>query len=231
MCRAAMPCARARTLYHTDAEVLGALELDAPELEALVLVVAWSGGGGLEEPYHTASVMNAGCATLTPRRRCCPCARTAIFLWPLLWSVLLAMWTPTRCQSYLWKARGACRPAWSALITGEDYHAQNGFNARGARHKPSETFEFPVVSLSGGPGEDMRSRARTPAAVWADPFLSHIWAGNGSTGPCLSGCVGPLGCVFTIFLFTWTRSDARWLNGSARWRCPKERVECPVGSE
>jgi hypothetical protein len=119
----------------------------------------------------------------------------------------------------------------SALITGEDYHAQNGFNARGARHEPSETFEFPVVSLSGGPGEDMRSRARTPAAVWADPFLSHIWAGNGSTGPRLSGCVGPLGCVFTIFMFTWTRSDARWSNGSARWRCPKERVECPVGSE
>jgi hypothetical protein len=96
-----VPCAQARTLYRVNAEVLGAPVLDAPELEALVLAVAWPGGGGLEEPCRTASVVNAGCATPSPRRRCCPCARTAIFLRPLFLYVLLAMWTPTRCQSYL----------------------------------------------------------------------------------------------------------------------------------
>jgi hypothetical protein len=64
----------------------------------------------------------------------------------------------------------------SALIISKDYHAQNGINARGARRKPLETFEFPVVSLPGRPGEDMRRRVWMPAAVWADPSLSHIWA-------------------------------------------------------
>jgi hypothetical protein len=91
-----VPYARARTLYRADAEVLG-----APELEALVLAVAWPSGGGLEEPFRTVSVVKAGCATPTPCRHCCPCARTAIFLRPLFWSVLLAMWTPTRSLSYL----------------------------------------------------------------------------------------------------------------------------------
>jgi hypothetical protein len=81
--------------------VLGAPVLDAPELEALVLAVAWPGDGGLEEPCRTSSVVNAGCATPMSRHRCCPSARTTIFLRPLFWSVLLAMWTPTRCQSYL----------------------------------------------------------------------------------------------------------------------------------
>jgi hypothetical protein len=66
-----------------------------------VLAVVWPGGGIAEAPCHRASMVNADCATPRPRRRCYPCARTAIFLRPLFWSVLLAMWTPTRCLSYL----------------------------------------------------------------------------------------------------------------------------------
>jgi hypothetical protein len=81
--------------------VLGAPVLDAPVLEAPVLAMAWLGGGVEEEPCHRASVVNAGCATPMPRRRCCPCARKVIFLRPLFWCVLLAMWTPTHFPSYL----------------------------------------------------------------------------------------------------------------------------------
>jgi hypothetical protein len=50
--------------------VLDASELEAQVLDAQVLAVAWPSGGGLEEPFRTASVVNAGCATPTPRRRC-----------------------------------------------------------------------------------------------------------------------------------------------------------------
>jgi hypothetical protein len=92
----------------------------------------------------------------------------------------------------------------------------NIINARGARREPLETVEFRAVSLPGGLGEDKRRRARTRAAVRADPSLSHIWVGNGSNGPHLSICIGPLGCVFPHFLSTRTRSDARWSNESAR---------------
>jgi hypothetical protein len=40
------------------------------------------------------------------------------------------------------------------------------------------------------------------AAVQADPSLSHIWAGNRSTGPRLSACVGSMG-AFRRALVEW----------------------------
>jgi hypothetical protein len=61
--------------------------LGAQGLDAQLLGAAWPSGGGLEQPFVTVSVENTGCATPTPRRRCCPCARTTISLQPLLWSV------------------------------------------------------------------------------------------------------------------------------------------------
>jgi hypothetical protein len=74
--------------------------------------------------------------------------------------------------------------------------------------------------------------------VRADPSLSYIWAGNGSPGPRLSVCVGPLGGDLPNFLSARTRSDAGWSFASARWRCPKgppnsiwgrrRRKSCPV---
>jgi hypothetical protein len=56
--------------------------------------------------------------------------------------------------------------------------------------------------LPGGPGEDTKRRAdvwadRSP--VRADPFRSHICAGNRSGGSRLSIWVRPLGCLFPLF--------------------------------
>jgi hypothetical protein len=178
-----VPCARARTPYRVDVEVLGAPELEAQVRDAQVLAVAWPSGGGAEEPFRTASVVNAGCATPTPRRRCCPCARTTISLRPLFRSVARDVDANSLPGLFV------DRPGALAVLRGRrgvgiDHrrglpHA-NDINARGARREPSKTFEFRAVSLPGGPGEDMRRRARTRAAVRADPSLFHIWTGNGS---------------------------------------------------
>jgi hypothetical protein len=70
-----------------DALELEAMVLDAQVLDAQVLAMAWPSGGGLEQPFRTASVENAGCATPTSRRRCRPCARTTISIRPWFWSV------------------------------------------------------------------------------------------------------------------------------------------------
>jgi hypothetical protein len=190
----------------------------------LVLAVVWPSGGGLEQPFRTVSVENAGCATPTPHHCCYPCARTAISLHPWLWSVAGDVDANSATNGLF-----VDRPGETAALPGRrgvgiDHRRglprANGINARGVGREASETFEFRAVPLLGGPGEDMRRHARTRAAVRADPSLSHIWAGNGSTGPRLSVCVGPLGCVFPIFISARTRSDARWSNGLARWRCP-----------
>jgi hypothetical protein len=122
-----VPCARACTLYHADAPALGAQVLDAQVLEAQVLGVAWPSGGGLEQPFGMLSVENAGCATPMPRRRCCPCTRTAISLRPWLWSVAGDVDANSATNRLFVDKSGRLPPCVvaeaSALITDEDWHA------------------------------------------------------------------------------------------------------------
>jgi hypothetical protein len=50
--------------------------------------------------------------------------------------------------------------------------------------------------------------------IRSDPFLSHIWAGNGSAGPHLSVWVGPLGCVipyYSVRVDTFGREVVVWI--------------------
>jgi hypothetical protein len=83
---------------------------------------------------------------------------------------------------------------------GEDGSTQSGYQVGSAGHKDARADACADRSL-----------------VLADPFLSHIWAGNGSTEPPLSVCVGPLGCDLPIFLSARMRSDAGWSFASTRW--------------
>jgi hypothetical protein len=93
--------------------------------------------------------------------------------------LLLAMWTPTPPQTgFFRQARRAWRPyvivEASALITGEDCHAQTAsmLEARGANRQRRLSFEPSRYQVGQG-----RIKVR------ADPSLFHIWVGNGLTRP------------------------------------------------
>jgi hypothetical protein len=155
--------------------VLGAPVLEALVLDAQVLAVAWPSGGGLEQPFRTASVENAGCTTPTPRRRCCLCARMAISLRPWFWSVAGDVDSNSAANGLFVDRPGEPTALRGCRGVGIDHRRglprANGINARGARCEPSETFEFRAVSLQGGPGEDMRTRARLSGLT----HLSHTF--------------------------------------------------------
>jgi hypothetical protein len=125
-----------------DVEVLG-----AAVLEAQALTVAWLSGGGLEQPFRTASVENAGCTTPTPRRHCCPCARTAISLRPWFWSVAGDVDANSAANGlFVDRPRelAACVVAEaSALISDEDCHTQTTsmLEARGVNRRRRLSFE------------------------------------------------------------------------------------------
>jgi hypothetical protein len=93
-------------------------------------------------------------------------------------------------------------------MVGGDGHAlhQCLLTTRWTRPKRWHRLAVPAVEKTGrrwvaarwAKGGHQKARAdRSP--VRADPFRSHIWAGNGSTGPRLFVWVGPLGWLFPHF--------------------------------